>query len=142
MLTSDLVLDHSYVDSYNVNHFYFTRVVNRRPVAKQNAAVHISEGQVVYVFAANSKFSASFSLTSSFQRRAPIISNLILCESEAIRIAETLLDIPKDNETSVLGYLETPGGIVDAYTFQLRDDANSRWFQVSINAQSGMFRIT
>lgn len=134
----DVVLDHEYTDNYNIHHFFFTRSVNGLKVSNQNAAVHIDStaGTVVY-------FSASFSLQSNFVRRnIPMQTNMILCESEVVRIAENLLGISKDPTNSTLGYIEVPGRLVYAYTFQLRDKPQNLWFQVSVDAQTGFIIIT
>jgi hypothetical protein len=105
--------------------------------------VHIKQGTVIYYtssFVLGSSFTGSSSVPDVKANDGTLFrrgSNSIICESEAVRIGEELLGIKKDNVPILLRFVQGPNGLVYAYTFQVRNDTNTQWFQVSVNAMTG-----
>lgn len=140
--TSDVVLDRSYIDEFNVNHLYFSRMIDGLVVSNQNAAVHILDGIFILISGAVTYLTSSFSLSTNFARReTPIQRSVIICESQAVKIAEDMVGVQKDEFNTTLGYVQSAAGLVYAYTFQLRSDVTGQWFQVSVNAQTGKITL-
>lgn len=117
-----------FMDSAGVEHLYFDRVHNGIIVKNNNAAVHLKDGAIV-------------SQTSSFkampnQLVAPAVVRVSL--QEAIKIAEAELGASKDSVEAALIFIQLPSGAVAyAHEFQVRNDRDSKWFQVTVNAESG-----
>ncbi|KAJ3368455.1 hypothetical protein HDU91_000572, partial [Kappamyces sp. JEL0680] len=128
---TDLQVVESHRDNAGVMHVYLKRVINGHPVDNQNAAVHVKNGQVVYM---------SHSLTSSKAKRsvsaaAPTASITL---DKAVEIASKQLGLPRDSHPATNAYIQLPSGtLAFTHQFQLRDDSQQRWVQVSVDAQNG-----
>jgi extracellular elastinolytic metalloproteinase len=129
----DVILDHEYKDCTNAHHFFFSRIINSIKVSNQNAVVHIDSISQSVLY-----YTSSFSLVNPLARRNTILnSDIIVCESEAIKMAEELLGIKKNNIVPTLSYIEFPTGLIYAHNFQLQDDTQSLWLQVTVDTQTG-----
>lgn len=57
---------------------------------------------------------------------------------EAVEAAVYQLGAPKDNTDAEQVYLQTANGkLVYVHLFQLRDDAQAKWYQVAVDTKSG-----
>jgi extracellular elastinolytic metalloproteinase len=130
---SDLILDRNYTDSANVEHYFFTRSIQKTAVSNQNAAVHLQGETVLYI-------TSSFNLKSNSQNFVgETISTLTsVSQEDAVLFAESKLNVPRLDNNVTLQFLQTAtGSLVYAYVFQLRSSDFSEWYQVSVDSQLG-----
>jgi extracellular elastinolytic metalloproteinase len=126
----ELQLKQSYEDASGVTHLYFSRLVNGTPVDNEVAAVHIKEGQIV---AQSASFKASNSFVDNVSEAKVVVSL-----EEAVKVASKQLGAPRDDFPASNVYVKIPSGqLVYAHQFQLRDDAQSKWYQVAVDAANG-----
>ncbi|KAJ3332287.1 hypothetical protein HDU91_003127, partial [Kappamyces sp. JEL0680] len=126
---SELQVSHSYRDAAGVMHVFASRLLNGQPVDNHNAAIHIKDGQVVYL---------TSSIPKSANRLASASPVATLSLDEAVKIATKELGLPRDDHAAKTVYIQLPSGsLAFAHQFQLRDDAKQRWVQVSVDAHNG-----
>ncbi|KAI8913275.1 Fungalysin metallopeptidase-domain-containing protein [Gorgonomyces haynaldii] len=125
----ELKVTGQFTDSQGVTHVYVDRFLNGVAVSNHNAAVHFKDGQVA-------SLSASF---GGNNLKAPtVIDQVSVTLDKAAAIAKAQFNAPKDEHPATLEYIEIPGDkIIKAHVFQVRDDANAIWKQVSVDAASG-----
>jgi extracellular elastinolytic metalloproteinase len=128
--SEELQIQQSYQDEAGVTHLYAIHTINGVKVDNHNAAIHVKNGQVL-------SFSTSFvkadSLTEPVLDTKPTWS----LERAATKAAQ-LYGAPRDSHPASLVYIQVPSGnIVLAHQFQLRDDSQSKWLQVSVDAKNG-----
>jgi len=128
----DLQITESHRDSAGVMHVYAVEKINGVSVDNHNAAIHIQHGQVLSL---SSSFAKSSKSKRSITVAAPVAA---LSVDEATKIAEKYFGVPRDTFPAKKVYVQIPNGdLVLAHQFQLRDDAKSKWYQVSVDTTSG-----
>jgi extracellular elastinolytic metalloproteinase len=126
---SELEIQQSYRDDSGTTHIYAIRKINGIKVDNHNAAIHVKDGQVL-------AFSSSFAVVNNFVDFA-IDATPAVSLDEAVTVASQQLGAPKDSFPASMVYVQLPSGeIVLAHQFQLRDDIQSKWYQVSVDANS------
>ncbi|KAJ3271318.1 hypothetical protein HDV01_006914, partial [Terramyces sp. JEL0728] len=128
----DLEIQQSYRDDAGVDHLYAVRKINGVKVDNHNANVHVKNGQVL-------AFSASFSgKNQSLTARSVAATQPKVSLEDAVKVASKQLGAPRDDFPASQVYVQVPSGkLVFAHQFQLRDDAKNKWYQVSVDAQTG-----
>ncbi|KAJ3320774.1 hypothetical protein HDV06_005067 [Boothiomyces sp. JEL0866] len=127
----DLEIQQSYQDDAGVTHVYAIRKINGVKVDNHNANVHVKNGQVL-------SFSASFSNITQLKPTNVAASQAKVTLEEAVQIAEKQYGVPKDTFPATQVYIQVPSGkIVYAHQFQLKDSKKAKWYQVSVDAQTG-----
>ncbi|KAI8903361.1 Fungalysin metallopeptidase-domain-containing protein [Gorgonomyces haynaldii] len=126
---ADLKVVDQYTDLKGVTHVYVDRLINGVAVSNHNAAVHFKDGQVI-------SLSASF---GGNNLKAPtVVDKVSVTLDKAIKIAKAQFKADKDDVPAKIEYLELPNNVISkAHVFQVRDDANAIWKQVSVDASTG-----
>lgn len=131
LLVSDLNITTFHKDASSTVHIYTVHVVNDLPVDNHQASLHVQFGQVI-------------SWTSSFRKVPPslmpvsIPTSSRLTVEDAIAVAVEYFKIERDNVPHSQKYVQLPNGDFSlCYQFQLRNDSLSKWYQVSVDTQSG-----
>jgi extracellular elastinolytic metalloproteinase len=123
----ELHVTQHYTDS-GIFHLYGIRIINGVPVDNHNCGISIHQGRVL-------------SIWSSFQKPRPVDRMLRqekITLDEAIELAEQEFAMKKDSFPAKLVLIQVPSGeLVYAHQFQLRDDIRQRWYQVSVDSNSG-----
>jgi extracellular elastinolytic metalloproteinase len=119
------------VGSDGITHIYGVRLINNTPVENQHAAVHVdAAGQIV-------ARSSSFKVTNNFAENIDS-PEVIVSLDEAVKVATKQFGAPRDEFPATHVYVQLPTGkLVYAHQFQLRDDAQSKWFQVEVDTKTG-----
>jgi Zn-dependent metalloprotease len=128
---ADIQITSSFRDAAGVMHINAQRLINGVAIDNQNAAVHVMNGQVMYI---------SSSIPSVEARRsAPVAAaQAVISLDEAVSLASKELGLPRDDFPAKMTYIQLPSGTITyAHQFQLRDDAQERWVQVSVDAKTG-----
>ena len=117
-------------DSAGVLHVYARQLVNGIPIDNRNAAIHIQDKQVL-VF--------SSSLTDILTKpSAPNSSPQPLSLEECVAIAERAYGIKRDDFPENKIYVQLPDRTLSlSYQFQLRDETDNKWLQVSVDSRTG-----
>jgi Zn-dependent metalloprotease len=124
---NEIKVTKQFKDSDNVLHLYGVRLLNGIPVANQNFAMHVKDGKILAT-------SSTYRATANLQKRQVETVSL----DEAVKIAEKEMGIPRDSFPAQKLYLQTsPSQLSLVHQFQLRDDKQSKWFQVAVDAMSG-----
>ncbi|KAJ3254026.1 hypothetical protein HK103_007565 [Boothiomyces macroporosus] len=127
----DLEIQQSYTDDAGVSHLYAVRKINGVKVDNHNANVHVKNGQVL-------AFSSSFPNVSQLKPTTVAATQAKVSLEDAVKIAEKQYGVPKDTYPATLVYLQVPSGkLVYAHQFQLKDSKKAKWYQVSVDAQTG-----
>ena len=131
----DFVITKSHTDSANVVHIYASEVVNGVVVDNHNCAIHVQNGSVI-------AYSTSFTSSKANlgTRSTPLSpANPQITLDEAVKTASDIYKAPLDEAYKPkLVYLSTPSGdLALSRQFQLQDDTESIWYQVSVDASSG-----
>lgn len=125
-----LSVTESHRDSAGVLHVYVKETVNGIEIDNHNAAAHVQNGQLLAVSSSFNAESKKNVQEESFTEGVPL--------ETAVQIAEAKLGAKRDAHPAKTVYLTTaPGDVVLAHQFQVRDDAQAKWFQVSVDTTSG-----
>jgi extracellular elastinolytic metalloproteinase len=124
---NQIKIQKEYTDSDNIKHVYGIRILNGIPVMNQNFAIHFKDGKVLAI-------SSSYRPTAKLVKRQTESIDL----SRAVEIAEKQFGIKRDDFPAQKVYLQTsPEQLTLVHQFQLRDDDQNKWFQVSVDTVSG-----
>ncbi|KAJ3307427.1 hypothetical protein HDV03_000075 [Kappamyces sp. JEL0829] len=119
-------------DASGTMHVYARRVLNGVPVDNQHAAIHIQNGQVVYMSSSIAASSASRAKSTA----APATPAISL--DKAVAIATQALGLKRDSVPATKAYVQLPSSALAlTHQFQLRDDEKHKWVQVSVDAHNG-----
>ncbi|KAJ3276015.1 hypothetical protein HDV01_006185 [Terramyces sp. JEL0728] len=131
-LTSDeLEIQQAYRDDAGVDHLYAIRKISGVKVDNHNANVHVKDGQVL-------AFSSSFSNANQFAPLDVAAAQAKVTLEEAVQIAVKQYGVPRDSFPAAKVYVQVPSGkLVYAHQFQLKDSTKSKWYQVTVDAQTG-----
>jgi extracellular elastinolytic metalloproteinase len=124
-------ITNSNIGTDGITHIYGVHVINGVPVDNEHAAVHLTKGgQIV---AQSASFQASNSFVDNVSEPKAVVSL-----DEAVKVASKQLGAPRDDFPASNVYVKIPSGqLVYAHQFQLRDDAQSKWYQVAVDAANG-----
>ncbi|KAI8912543.1 Fungalysin metallopeptidase-domain-containing protein [Gorgonomyces haynaldii] len=105
------------------------KFLNGVAVSNHNAAVHFKDGQVV-------SLSASF---GGNNLKAPtVVDKVTVSLDKAVQIAKSQFKADKDEHPATIEYIELPNNVITkAHVFQVRDDANAVFKQISVDAATG-----
>jgi Zn-dependent metalloprotease len=115
-------------DHMDVTHVYMNRVQDGVMVSNNNAAVHISKGEIT-------SHSSNFKLIE-----AQLIRPIKTSESihEHVKAVEEKLSAQRDSIEPYYSYIENSNGeLIYCYNFQVRNDEKDKWMHVAIDAENG-----
>jgi extracellular elastinolytic metalloproteinase len=119
-------------DHMDVTHIYMNRVQDGIMVSNNNAAVHISKGEIT-------SHSSNFKLTGS-QLIRPIKNSDSI--HDYVKGVETKLSAKRDSIEPYYSYIENSNGeLIYCYNFQVRNDEDDKWMHVAIDVENGYIHL-
>ncbi|KAI8899177.1 Fungalysin metallopeptidase-domain-containing protein [Globomyces pollinis-pini] len=130
--SSEVTITQKHTDKAGVTHVYAVRTIGGVPVDNQNMSVHIKNGNVV---------SISSSVVGGKSKRgeqAVPSKEVIVSLADAVKVANKGLGLPRDDFPAKMVYVQLPTGkLVYAHQFQVKAADASKWYQVSVSADTG-----
>ncbi|KAH9270385.1 hypothetical protein BASA83_007548 [Batrachochytrium salamandrivorans] len=124
----------SFTDHFGVTHLYGIPLHEGWPIGNLHAAVHVKNGQARY-------YSATIGHKEKLTKRSSTTPESMVEKSseEAVRAAVDCLGVPfYHNIAPVMESYWTSDGNIPVWVFQLRDNPVTQWFEVRVNANTGV----
>ncbi|KAH9270389.1 hypothetical protein BASA83_007552 [Batrachochytrium salamandrivorans] len=124
----------SFTDHLRVTHLYGIPLHEGWPIGNLHAAVHIKNGQARY-------YSATIGRKEKLTKRSSTTPESMVEKSseEAVRAAVDCLGVPFYHSIApVMESYWTSDGNIPVWVFQLRDNPVTQWFEVRVDANTGV----